>query len=114
MLVPCLEFCGSQVLDWQPGGGLGSAAGGQAPQQFVVQSLLFIHGVVRCPSYRGAASSLSLHSGARTQIEQLKGLAAEVQQAPNRVVVAAMVVMSNQAKLPRLVVKRPMPAVSRR
>jgi hypothetical protein len=81
MLVPCLEFCGSQVLDWQPGGGGGSAAGGQAPQQFVVQSLLFIHGVVRCPSYRGAASSLSLHSGARTQIEQLKGLAAEVQPA---------------------------------
>ena len=79
--MPCLEFCCSQVLAWQPGGGTGSAAGSQAPLQFVVQSLLFIHGVVRCGSYRGAAASLSLHSGARTQIEQLKGLAAEVQPA---------------------------------
>ena len=68
MLVPCLEFCCRQVLEWRGGGG----GGGAAQQQFVVQCLLFIHGVQKCASYRGSASSLSLQSGARTQIEQLK------------------------------------------
>ena len=76
ILVPCLEFCCSQVLGW-PGGSNGGGSGA-APQQFVVQSLLLIYGVQKCSSYKGSASSLSLHSGARSQIEQLKSLAAEV------------------------------------
>ncbi len=77
ILVPCLEFCCSQVLGWGGGNGNGGS-GGAAPQQFVVQSLLLIYGVQKCSSYKGSASSLSLHSGARSQIEQLKSLAAEV------------------------------------
>lgn len=85
MLAPCLDFCCGQVLAWQaPGGAGGGASTGDAvppPPQFAVQALLLIHAVCRCPSYKGAASSLSLHGGARSQIEQLKGLAAEVQPA---------------------------------
>lgn len=76
-LIPCLEFCCGQVLEWHSGAG--SGGGGVAvPPQFVMQSLMIIHGVERCPSYRGSASSLSLSSGARSQMEQLKGLAGEV------------------------------------
>lgn len=82
ILVPCLEFCCAQVLAWQrPGSGAAPAAAAPLPPQFVVQCLLLIHGVQRCGSYKGSASSLSLHSGARSQLEQLKGLAAEVQPA---------------------------------
>ena len=77
ILVPCLEFCCGQVLSW-PGGSASGGGGGAAPQQFVVQSLLLMHGVQKCSSYKGSASSLSLHSGARSQIEQLKSLAGEV------------------------------------
>ena len=76
LLVPCLEFCGSQVLAWRPEAGRGP--GGAAAQHLVVQCLLFTHGVQRCASYRGSAASLSLQHGARMQLEQLKGLAGEV------------------------------------
>lgn len=75
--MPCLEFCCDQVLQWRRSGGGGGPAV-PAPPEFVVQSLLFLHGVQKCASYRGSAASLSLSSGARSQIEQLKGLAAEV------------------------------------
>jgi hypothetical protein len=78
ILAPCLDFCCGQVLSWQAGAARSGGGGGGPPQQFVVQSLLFVHGVQKCSSYRGSASSLSLHGGARSQLEQLKGLAAEV------------------------------------
>lgn len=65
------------MLKWRGNGG-GGNGGVAAPPQFVMQSLLFIYGVQKCASYRGSASSLSLSSGARSQIEQLKGLANEV------------------------------------
>lgn len=68
-----MEFCCAQVLEYRGGGGRPSA-----PQQFLVQSLLLLHGVQRSASYRGAASSLSLASGARSQLGQLKALAGEV------------------------------------
>lgn len=75
--MPCLEFCCGQVLGWQRGGG-----GGQAlPPQFVMQCLLLLHAAARCPSYKGSATSLSLQSGARSQIDGLKRLAGEVQPA---------------------------------
>ena len=74
ILLPCLEWCCGQVLAWQPGAA-------RLPQQLIMQSLLLMHGVQRCGSYRGSASSLSLHSGARSQVEQLKRLAAEAQPA---------------------------------
>lgn len=80
-LVPCLEFCCSQVLAWQRGGGGtgGRQSSGQAlPPQFIVQCLLLLHAAARCPSYKGSATSLSLHSGARAQIDGLKRLTAEV------------------------------------
>ncbi|KAL4857594.1 Importin-11 [Chlorella vulgaris] len=78
ILAPCLDFCCGQVLSWQAGAARNGGGGGGPTQQFVVQSLLFVHGVQKCSSYRGSASSLSLHGGARSQLEQLKGLAAEV------------------------------------
>jgi hypothetical protein len=56
----------------------GGGAGTPLPQQFVVQALLFVHGAQECGSYKGSASSLSLAGGARTQLDQLKHMAAEV------------------------------------
>ncbi|KAK9830439.1 hypothetical protein WJX72_011753 [[Myrmecia] bisecta] len=74
VFVPALEFCCGQVVEAQQ-------REGARFEKLYIQFMLFIHGVIKCPSYRGSSSNFEISSAAKAQAEGLKAMAGEAQAA---------------------------------
>ncbi len=69
-LTDALQFCCAQILS-APDAAAAPAAAAQPPrfERFLTQCMLFIHGALKSPAYRGSSgSSLELNLAARSQV----------------------------------------------
>ena len=58
-----LELFFNQLISSKPDGGIFD--------RFVIQSMLFHHAVLTCPSFKGTSSALQMSSAARSQVSRL-------------------------------------------